>query len=104
MNYFLIVFHSQKHSGLIIGSTLTLDIHVKSAIAKVNKTIGPIQNLRHAVFRPSVVAICKAFIKPHLDYGETIFDYAFNDFFRKRMESVKYDAALAVVKLLENIK
>ena len=38
-------------SGVIIGSKLTLDIRIKSAMAKVNKAIDPIRNFQHAVSR-----------------------------------------------------
>ena len=51
MKYFPIVFNSQEHSGVIIGSKLTLDIRIKSAMAKVNKAIDPIRNFQHAVSR-----------------------------------------------------
>ena len=45
------MFNSQEHSGVIIGSKLTLDIRIKSAMAKVNKAIDPIRNFQHAVSR-----------------------------------------------------
>ena len=74
LKYFLIVFHSQKHLGLIIGSKLTLDIRIKSAMAKVNNAIDPVRNLQYAVSRPSLVTIYKAFTRSHLDYGDIVFD------------------------------
>ena len=43
-------------------------------MAKVNKTIDPIQNFQYAVCRPSLVTVYKAFTRPHLDYGDIVFD------------------------------
>ena len=31
-----------------------------------------------------------------LDYGDTIYDQAYNDSFREKLESVQYNAALAI--------
>ena len=60
--------------GLIIGFKLTLNIHINSAMAKVNKTIVPIRNFQHDVPRMSLVTIYRVIITLHLDYGNIIFD------------------------------
>ena len=65
---------SETFGGLVIDSKLTLVIHIKSAMAKTNKTIVLIWNFQHVVLRLSLVTGCKAFIRSHLDYDEIIFD------------------------------
>ena len=46
--------------------------------------------------RPSLITIYKAFIRPHLDYGDVTFDQAFNNSFHQKLESIQYNAALAI--------
>ena len=42
-----------------------------------------------------VLTIYKAFIRPHLDYGDVVYDYPGNASFMQKFESVKYNASLA---------
>ena len=49
--------------------------------------------------RPLLVFISlyyKAFIRPHLDYGNVLYDQAFNNSFHAKMESIQYNACLAI--------
>ena len=47
--------------------------------------------------RPSLITIYKAFIRPRLDYGDVIFDEAFNNSFHQRLESIQYNAAMLII-------
>ena len=38
----------------------------------------------------------KSFLRPHLDYGDVIYDHAFNESFQNKLESVQYDAVLEI--------
>ena len=62
----------------------------------MNRTIGLLQKFQQVLPRPSLITIYKAFIRPHLDYGDVIFDQAFNNSFHQRLESIQYNAALAI--------
>ena len=42
------------------------------------------------------MTIFKSFIRPHLDYGDIIYDRAYNTSFHQNIESVQYNAALAI--------
>ena len=46
--------------------------------------------------RQALVTIYKAFIRPHLDYGDVFYDQAFNNYFHAKMESIQYNACLAI--------
>ena len=46
--------------------------------------------------RQVLVTIYKAFIRRHLDYGDVLYDQAFNNSFDAKMESTQYNACLAV--------
>ena len=38
----------------------------------------------------------KAFVRPHLDYGDIIYDEAFNETFHQKLESIQYSACVAL--------
>ena len=61
----------------------------------MNKAIALLRKLQTIIRRPTILTIYKAFIRPRLDYGDTIYDQAHNDFFHQKLESVQYNAALA---------
>ena len=46
--------------------------------------------------RHSLLTIYKSFIKPHLDYGDIIYDKPNNQAFSNKLEPVQYNAALAI--------
>ena len=35
-------------------------------------------------------------MKPHLDYGDVVFDQTFNNYFNERFKSIQYNAALGI--------
>ena len=43
-----------------------------------------------------MITIYKAFIRPHVNYGDVICDRAFNESFHQRLESIHYNAAIAI--------
>ena len=55
--------------------------HVKEKIAKANEGIGLIRKLAHILPRQSLLRIYKSFIRPHLDYGDIIYDQPNNESF-----------------------
>ena len=87
---------SQKHLSLHLGSKLSFDIHIKTILTKVNRTIGLLRKFQQLLPRPSLIKIYKAFIRPHLGYGDVIFGQTFNNFFHQRIECIQYNASLAI--------
>ena len=43
-----------------------------------------------------MLSIYKAFIRPHLDYEDVVYDYPGNTTFMQKLESVQYNASLAI--------
>ena len=43
-----------------------------------------------------MLTIYKTFLRPHLDYGDVIYDCAFNESFQNKLDHVQYNAALAI--------
>ena len=54
------------------------------------------RKLSNLLPRQALVTIYKAFIRPHLDYSDVLYDQAFNTFFHGKMESTQYNACLAI--------
>ena len=86
----------QKHLGLTLDNKLDFRHHLKEKITKANKGIGLISRLRQFLPRSSLLCIYKSFIRPHLDYGDIIYDRPSNKNFTNKIESVQYCAALAI--------
>ena len=71
----------QKHLDIILDSELTFENYLKMVTTKINKTIGILRKLQILLTRTALITIYKAFIKPHLDYGNILYTQAFNLFF-----------------------
>ena len=76
--------------------TLTFEEHLKNVFNKRNKTIGLLLKLCNLLPREALVTIQKAFVGPHLDYGDVLYDQAFNNSSHAKMESIQYNACLAI--------
>ena len=42
------------------------------------------------------MTIYKAFVRPHLDYRDVIYDEVYNETFHQKLESIQYNACLAL--------
>ena len=78
----------QKHLGIILDSKLDFNIHVDKKIKKCYKIICIIKILYVSVPRKALLTICKYFIKPHLDYGDILYDKPENQNFQNKLEKV----------------
>ena len=88
---------SHKHLGMILDSKLSFNQHIKEKICTANKGIGTIRRLFNCLPRSTLINIYKAFIRPHLDYGDIIYDNSSNISLSQMIESVQYNAALAII-------
>ena len=88
--------NSQTHLGMQLDRKLNFEEHLSKVESKVNKTIGIIRKLQNVLPRSALITIYKSFIRPHLDYGDIIYDKAFNEFFHAKLESLQYNATLAI--------
>ena len=77
-----------------LNKKLNFEEHVNKVESKVNKTIGII--LQNVLSRSALLTIYKSFIRPHLDYGDIMYDKAFNKSFHSKMESLQYNVTLAI--------
>ena len=87
---------TQKHLRTFLDTKLDFQEHLKSIFSKVNKTISLLRKLHHILPRLPLLTIYKSFIRPHLDYGDIIYDQAYNASFHQKLDSIQYNAALAI--------
>ena len=78
----------QKHLRIFLDARLTFEEHLKVITTKVNKTIGLLHKLQKTLPRPVLMTMYKAFVRPHLDYGDITYDEAYNERFHQKLESV----------------
>ena len=88
---------TQKHLGMFLSTKLDFQGHLKRIFSKVHKIRGLLHKLRNTLPRLPLLIIYKSFIIPHLDYGDIVFDQAYNVSFHQELESIQYNSALAIV-------
>ena len=63
-----------KHLGILLDEKLNFKQHIECVILKINKDISVLTKLRYSLSRKSSLTICKAFLRPLVDYGDIIYD------------------------------
>ena len=84
--------NSQTYLGVILDIKLTFEELLK------NRTFKKLYNF---LPRQALVTIYKAFIRPNLDYGDVLYDQAFNNSFQAKMKSIQYNACLAITQTFQ---
>ena len=64
---------------------------------KLNKAIGLLQKLQKTLLRLVLITMYKAFVRTHLDYGNIIYDEAYNETFHRKLKSTQYNVCLALL-------
>ena len=79
---------SQKH--------LAFEEHYKTVLSKTNRTIGLLCKPQNVLPRKALMNFYKAFVRPHLDYGDVLFDQEFKALSHAKLESIKYNACFTL--------
>ena len=87
---------SQKHFGMILNSSQSFNEHIISVQSKTNETIGLLRKLQNTLPRQALITICKACLRPHVDYGDILYDQAYNASFHQKLEKIQYSACIAI--------
>ena len=87
---------TQKYLGMLLDVKLDCQEHFKNIYSKVNKTIGLLRKFHSTLSRFPLLTIYKSFTRPHLDYGDIIYDQAYTTSFHQKIESVQYKSAIAI--------
>ena len=81
---------------MLLDDNLGYEHDPKFVLNKVKKTINLLRKFQQILPRQSLITIYKLFIRPHLDYGDIVYDRAFNESFHKYLEPIQYNAAIAI--------
>ena len=87
---------TQKHLGMFLDTKLDFQEHLKSIFSKVSKTIVLLRKLHDILPRSPLLTVYKSFIGPHLNYDDILYDQAYNASFHPKLDSIQYNAALAI--------
>ena len=82
---------SQKHLGLILDNKLNFNEHLNGILDMISKTMGLIRKFQ-PIPKFSLFDINKTLVRPHLDYGDMIYDQTYNASFHRKLESIQYSA------------
>ena len=85
---------------MILDTKLNFQWHLKNILNKVNKTIGLSRKLQNILPRGLLLTIYKSFIRPYLHYGDVIYDQHHNNSFHQKLESIQYNATLAITSAI----
>ena len=80
----------QKHLGLFLDPKLSFpklsfDEHIQCILIKTREIISLIRKLQPVILRAALLTIYKSFLRLHLDYGDVIYDRAFNKSYQNKL-------------------
>ena len=81
---------------MLLDFRIDFQEHWKSLVKKVNQTAALLCKFQNILPRSALLTIYECFVRTHLDYGDIIYDEAFNNSFYQKIESLQYNAALAI--------
>ena len=76
----------------------------KSLQKKVIKRVALLRKSQDIIPRSALLTIYKCFVSTHLDYGDIIYDQAFNKSFHQKNEFLQYNAALAITGAIRGLE
>ena len=62
----------------------------------IKLTIGLLRKLQNILPSEPLLIIYKLLVRHYLDYGDVIYDQRYNNSFHQELESIQYNAALAI--------
>ena len=93
---------TQKHLVLLLDEKLNFSEHVNEKLKKVTKIINLLRKLNLTLPHSSLLIIYKSFIRPHLDYGDIVYDQSNNSSLSGKTESLQYNTALAITGAIKD--
>ena len=91
----------QKHLRIVLDSKLNFNAHLDQKIKKCNRIIGLMRRLSVTLPQNALLTIYKNFVRPHLDYGDILYDKPNNENFQNKLEKVQYRACLAITGAIQ---
>ena len=92
----------QKHLGLTLDIKLNFSEHIKSITKKISKTMDLLRKFQQILPRLTLLTIYKTFVRSRLDYADIIYDQAYNSACHDKLESIQYNACLAITSAIRD--
>ena len=98
-----------KHLGMILDSRLSFNSHLDEKLARARQGLGVMKQIKKWVTQKTLEIVYKMYIRPHLEYGDLVFDKAdqrrtsvFSDQRTNytnscKVESIQYQAARVAI-------
>ena len=90
----------QKPLNKLLDEKLDFKNHFKAKIQKAGIGTNVIKKMSSMLRRQPLLTIYKSFVRPHLDYGDIIYDQTNNESLCFTIESVQYKWALAIASAM----
>ena len=79
-----IIIYRNYYTEVILDSKLNFNAHVDQKIEKCYRIVGLTRRLSISLPRNTLLAIHKSFVRPHLDYGDILYDKSNNEHFQNK--------------------
>ena len=78
----------QKHLGLFLDEELSFLEHTDVKIKKATVSVNTVRKLNLLLPRSSLLTVYKCFIRPHLDYGDVIYNKPNLSYLANKIKSI----------------
>ena len=92
---------AHKHLGLTLDEKLSFIDFINDNINITLKGVGLLRKMSTLLPQQSLLTIYISFTRPHLGYGDVVYDQPLNESLFSRIESVQYKVALAITGAIQ---
>ena len=72
------------------------DEHLEMVSLKISKILGLLRKIHNLLPRSAIITLYKVFVRPYLNYGNILYDQAYNMSFYNKLESVQYKSCWTI--------
>ena len=72
------------------------DEHLEMVSLKISKILGLLRKIHNLLPRSALITLYKVFVRPYLNYGNILYDQAYNMSFYNKLESVQYKSCWTI--------
>ena len=72
------------------------DEHLEMVSLKISKILGLLRKIHNLLPRSALITLYKVFVRPYLNYGNILYDQAYNMSFYNKLKSVQYKSCWTV--------
>ena len=94
---------SQKHLGIYLDEKLNFIHHIKEKNSKASKGVSVINKMNNTLPRKALLTLYKSFVRPHLDYGDIIYDQPNNESFCNKKKKTLWPLFMDGVQLPQGL-